>query len=68
MNFLAIFSFGSEPVAQVNCYTSGNNSFGAAASMAAAMLFENKDADNVIAKAIIDGRVADDNFFYAEKG
>ena len=62
-----VFSMAGEVASKTTRTVRNRNDFGAAAAIAAGMLFDKENVDNVACHVVQDGRVHADFFFYAEK-
>lgn len=71
MNFIMVFASNGDAVETIKSWVPDDN-FGLASMMAAAGLFARTDANNVTCYRVfgghLEGTIAEDNFFYAEKG
>jgi hypothetical protein len=68
MKYKIIVSSGLDTIAEYEDSTILNNDFTTASRRAVTVLFGTEGADNVTCYRVFGENVADDNFFYAEKG
>jgi hypothetical protein len=68
MRYKMILSMGDKVVHEYVSEVIDNNDFTTASQVAVMKLFTEPDADNVTCYRVFGESVAEDNFFYAEKG